>query len=77
MARFVIVVPPDMTDTCAELSTALAGEDVCVIVDRRQTDRRRGQTSPMVERRRTDRRGTQGGSGRPGRLTGAWGAGSR
>jgi len=57
MARYVIVVPPDMPETCAELSAALAGEDVSVLLDRRQGDRRRQVMPPIAERRRQERRG--------------------
>jgi hypothetical protein len=64
--RYVIVIPPDMPETCAELSAALSGEDVAVVLDRRRGDRRQltiGRASaraPRIEpldRRRLERRG--------------------
>jgi hypothetical protein len=54
----VVVVPRGLEGIDRELGAALAGEDACVIVDRRQGERRRGDGTAPVERRRTDRRGS-------------------
>jgi hypothetical protein len=59
MARYVIIVPADMEDTWLELSQALAGQDVSVILDRRQGERRKGATSRTADRRRKQRRGVR------------------
>jgi len=56
--RYVIVIPPDMPETCAELATALAGEDVTVVLDRRRTERRQITLGRPMERRCLERRGT-------------------
>ena len=56
--RYVIVIPSDMPETCAELATALAGEDVTVLLDRRRGERRQLSLSRPLERRRVERRGT-------------------
>ena len=56
--RFVVVVPPERPDVYAQLTEAMAGENVCVVVDRRHDDRRRHWSEPQVDRRRTYRRGT-------------------
>ena len=56
--RFVVVVPPERPDVYAQLTEAMAGENVCVVVDRRHGDRRRHWSEPQVDRRRTYRRGT-------------------
>ena len=56
--RYVIVIPSDMPETCAELATALAGEDVSVVLDRRRGERRQLALARPVERRRLERRGT-------------------
>ena len=64
--RYVIVIPSDMPETCAELATALAGEDVTVVLDRRQGERRqltlgragaRASRVEPIDRRRMERRG--------------------
>jgi len=54
--RYVIVIPPDMVETCAELKTALAGEDVTVVLDRRRGDRRQLTLARGLDRRRLERR---------------------
>jgi hypothetical protein len=59
MARYVIIVPPDMEDTWLELSQALAGQEVSVILERRQGERRKGGTARTADRRRKQRRGVQ------------------
>jgi hypothetical protein len=56
--RFVVVVPPERPDVYAQLAEAMAGENVCVVVDRRHGDRRNHWSEPRVDRRRTYRRGT-------------------
>ena len=58
--RFVVVVPPERPDVYAQLTEAMAGENVCVLVDRRHGDgdRRHHWSEPQVDRRRTYRRGT-------------------
>src|ERR1044071_2553676 len=79
MTKFVIVVPPDMPETCAELAAALAGEDVSVVADRRRGDRRGSvatasrKPSFSGERRRAERRGTHP----PGLIRASRGAGTR
>ena len=55
--RYVIVIPSDMPETCAELTTALAGEDVTVVLDRRRGDRRQLTLARALDRRRLERRG--------------------
>ncbi len=59
MARYVIVVPADMHDTWLELSQALAGQDVSVILERRHGERRKGAAARTVDRRRKQRRGVR------------------
>jgi hypothetical protein len=59
MERYVIIVPPDMEDTCLELSQALAGQDVSVILERRSGERRQGASARTVDRRRKQRRGAR------------------
>ncbi len=56
--RFVVVVPPERPDVYAQLTEAMAGENVRVLVDRRHGDRRHHWSEPAVDRRRTYRRGT-------------------
>jgi hypothetical protein len=56
--RCVVVVPPERPDVYAQLTEAMAGENVCVVVDRRHDDRRCHWFEPQVDRRRTYRRGT-------------------
>jgi hypothetical protein len=56
MRPYVIVVPADMHETCAELTSALAGEDVTVVLDRRRADRRRSGLTLPLDRRRVERR---------------------
>ena len=56
--RFVVVVPPERPDVYAQLTEAMAGENVCVLVDRRHGDRRQHWSEPSLDRRRTYRRGT-------------------
>ncbi|MBI2529038.1 MAG: hypothetical protein HYV93_24020 [Candidatus Rokubacteria bacterium] len=61
MARFLVVVPPDLPDVYAELTRELSGEDVGVIVDRRLGQRRqRWAITRPAERRRLERRGRPG-----------------
>ena len=55
--RYVIVIPSDMPETCAELTTALAGDDVTVVLDRRRGDRRQLTLGRGLDRRRLERRG--------------------
>ena len=56
--RYVIVIPSDMPETCAELTTALAGDDVTVVLERRRGDRRQLTLARALDRRRLERRGT-------------------
>lgn len=61
--RFVVVVPPDRPDVYEQLTQAMEGEDVRVLIDRRQGERREPPPDattgrePLVDRRRTYRRG--------------------
>ena len=59
MARYVIIIPADLEDTWLELSQALVGQDVSVILDRRQRERRKGMAERRVDRRRKERRGVR------------------
>ncbi|OGK82123.1 MAG: hypothetical protein A2X52_06320 [Candidatus Rokubacteria bacterium GWC2_70_16] len=66
MARFLVVVPPDLPEVYDELTHELSGEDVGVIVDRRLGQRReRWVVTRPLERRCVERRG------RPGHFPGA------
>lgn len=61
MARFLVVVPPDLPEVYDELTHELSGEDVGVIVDRRLGQRRqRWVVTRPVERRGVERRGRPG-----------------
>src|SRR2546422_9866597 len=73
-----IIVPRPRAYLADLLAKALEGrEDVEVIVDRRQRDRRTQQKAVVTERRRMERRGRKekalrkcsGGAGRPGERT--------
>ena len=60
--RFVVVVPPDRPDVYEQLTHAMEGENVRVVIDRRRGERRERRVntvehSPLVDRRRTYRRG--------------------
>ena len=55
--RYVVVIPSDMPETCAELTAALAGDDVTVVLDRRRGDRRQLTLTRTRDRRRLERRG--------------------
>jgi len=55
--HFVVVVPPERPEVYEQLRDEMSGEDVDVIVDRRQGERRQQSEGPKVDRRRTYRRG--------------------